>query len=75
MKSCINKIVKDAVAQAIDSVINEGIDFDPHTKTVSYNPSHEENIDTSIDYNPTMDADIVPNVQVWSIFNSSMVYI
>ena len=66
--SRMNKIVSEAVAQSIDSVINEGIDFDPHTKTVSYNPSHEENVDTSIEHNPTMDVGIVPNVQVWSIF-------
>lgn len=68
MKNKINQLVNEAVAQAIDSVINEGIDFDPHTKTVSYNPSHEKNVDTSIEHNPTMDGDIVPNVQVWSIF-------
>lgn len=68
MDNKINQLVSEAVAQAIDSVINEGIDFDPHTKTVSYNPSHEENVDTSIEHNPTMDGDIVPNVQVWSIF-------
>jgi hypothetical protein len=66
--SRMDKIVNEAVAQSIDSVINEGIDFDPHTKTVSYNPLHEENVDTSIEHNPTMDGDIVPNVQVWSIF-------
>lgn len=66
--SRMDKIVNEAVAQSIDSVINEGIDFDPHTKTVSYNPSHEENVDTSIEHNPTMDGNIVPNVQVWSIF-------
>lgn len=66
--SRMDKIVNEAVAQSIDSVINEGIDFDPHTKTVSYNPSHEEYVDTSIEHNPTMDGDIVPNVQVWSIF-------
>ena len=67
MKS-LNKIINKAVARSIDSVINEGIDFDPHTKTVSYNHSHEENVDTSIEHNPTMDGNIVPNVQVWSIF-------
>ena len=68
MKDKINQLVNEAVAQAIDSVINEGIDFDPQTKTVSYNPSHEENVDTSIEHNPTKDGDIAPNVQVWSIF-------
>ncbi len=66
--SRMNKIVNESVAQSTDNVINEGIDFDPHTKTVSYNPSHEENVDTSIEHNPTMDGDIVPNVQVWSTF-------
>ena len=68
MKDEINQLVNEAVAQAIDSVINEGIDFDPQAKTVSYNPSHEENVDTSIEHNPTKDGDIVPNIQVWSIF-------
>ena len=68
MKDKINQLVNEAVAQAIDSVINEGIDFDPQTKTVSYNPSHEENVDTSIEHNPTKDGDIVPNIHVWSIF-------
>ena len=66
--SHLKKIVDEVVKQTIDSVINEGIDFDPQTKTVSYNPSHEENVDTSIEHNPTMDGDIIPNVQVWSIF-------
>lgn len=47
---------------------NEGIDFDPETKTVSYNPSHEDNVDTSLENNPTSDGEIVPGVQVWSIF-------
>ena len=49
-------------------IINEGIDFDPETKTVSYNPTHEENVDTSLENNPTFDDDIVPDVRVWSIF-------
>lgn len=48
--------------------INEGIDFDYESKTVSYNPSHENNVDTSIENNPTFDNDIVPNIKVWSIF-------
>ena len=64
----MNKIVNEVVVQSINRVINDGIDFDPNTKTVLYNHSHEENVDISIKHNPTMDGDIVPNVQVWSIF-------
>jgi hypothetical protein len=73
MKDKINQLVNEAIAQAIDSVINEGIDFDPQTKTVSYNPSHEENVDTSIEHNPTKDGDIVPNIHVCSIFKRKRV--
>ena len=62
--SQINKIV----SESIDKVLNEGIDFDPITKIVSYNPSHEDYVDTSVENNPTMDGDIIPNIQVWSIF-------
>ena len=64
----ITEIIKNEIDSLINSFINEGIDFDPMTKTVAYNPSHEENVDTSLDNNPTMDDDIVPNVKVWSIF-------
>ena len=68
MKNRINQIVNETVTQVIHTIINEGIDFDPQTKTVSYNPSHEENVDTSIEHNPTKDMSIVQNVDVWSIF-------
>ena len=68
MKNRINQIVNETVTQVIDTIINEGIDFDPQTKTVSYNPSHEENVDTSIEHNPTKDMSIDQNVDVWSIF-------
>ena len=52
----------------LNEVVNEGIDFDPKTKTVAYNPSHEENVDTSLDNNPTIDRELVQGVNVWSIF-------
>ena len=51
-----------------DEYIEEGIDFDPNTKTVSYNPSYEDNVDTSVENNPTIDGNLVPNIKVWSIF-------
>lgn len=60
----IDKIIKES----IDAVLNEGIDFDPMTRTVSYNPSHEENIDTSLENNPTIDKGIIKGINVWSIF-------
>lgn len=60
--------IKKIVRNAIDSVLNEGIDFDTTELTVSYNPSHENNVDTSIENNPTADDDIIPGVRVWSIF-------
>ncbi len=62
------KNIDAIVKESINRVLNEDIDFDPMTRTVSYNPSHEENVDTSVEHNPTMDGSIVPNVQVWSIF-------
>ena len=64
----LNKIIKDAVGRAVNSVLNEGIDFDYDKMTVSYNPSHEENVDTSLLNNPTKDNGIIPGIPVWSIF-------
>ena len=64
----LNKIIKDAVGRAVNSVLNEGIDFDYDKMTVSYNPSHEENVDTSLINNPTKDKGIIPGIPVWSIF-------
>ena len=59
------KSIKELV---YESLILKGIDFDRKTKTVSYNPSHEDNVDTSIENNPTVDNDIIKDVEVWSIF-------
>lgn len=64
----LNKIMDEIVEKEIDTTFNEGIDFDPETKTVAYNSSHENYVDISIENNPTIDGEIVPGVQVWSIF-------
>lgn len=48
--------------------LNEGIDFNETDLTVSYNPSHENNIETSEYTNPTLSTKYVPFVEVWSIF-------
>jgi len=61
------KIVR-LTERELNKVVNEGIDFNPKPKTVAYNPSHEENVDTSLDNNPTVDRELVQGVNVWSIF-------
>ena len=48
--------------------LNEGIDIDYDTRTVSFNLAHENNVDTSIEHNPYIDNSIIPNVEVYSIF-------
>lgn len=48
--------------------LNEGIDFDFDTKMVSYNPSHQDNVDTSIENNPSIDLSLIEGLPVWSIF-------
>ena len=69
-ESKLCELIKEGVTEALklNEHIDEGIDFDPKTKQVSYNPSHETNVDTSIENNPEKDNSIVPNVNVWSIF-------
>lgn len=64
----LNQIMDEIVEKKIDTTFNEGIDFDPVTKTVAYNSLHENYVDISIENNPTMDGEIVPGVQVWSMF-------
>lgn len=64
----LNQIMNEILEKEIDTTFNEGIDFDPETKTVAYNSSHENYVDISIENNPTIDGEIVPGVQVWSIF-------
>ena len=64
----LNQIMDEIVEKEMDKTFNEGIDFDPETKTVAYNSSHENYVDISIENNPTIDGEIVPGVQVWSMF-------
>lgn len=68
LKSILEECEGNALNRDDNNCLNEGIDIDTETKTVSYNPSHENNVDLSIDNNPTMDNDIVPTIKVWSIF-------
>lgn len=66
----LNQIMDKIVEKEMDIPFNEGIDFDTETetKTVAYNSSHENYVDISIENNPTIDGEIVPGVQVWSMF-------
>lgn len=64
----LNKIMDEIVEKEMDKTFNEGVDFDTETKTVAYNSSHENYVDISIENNPTIGGEIVPGVQVWSIF-------
>lgn len=62
------KKIRQIIKESIDNILNEGIDFDPTTKTVAYNPSHEENVDTSLENNPTIDNELIKGINIWSIF-------
>lgn len=64
----MKRIISESIKKVLNEDLDEGIDFDVVTRTVSYNPSHQNNVDTSIENNPTVDGSIYPNVQVWSIF-------
>ena len=63
-----NKHLHEIIKKNIKDVLNEGIGFDENRLTVSYNPSHEDNIETSEVTNPTMVSKYGDNVEVWSIF-------
>ena len=63
----INEI-KSLIERMEHKKLYEGIDFDTEKLEVSYNPSHEDNVDTSIENNPSKDESIVPGISVWSIF-------
>lgn len=51
----------------------EGIDIDYVNQEVSYNPSHQDNVNTSVESNPTVDTTTIPGVEVWSIFTRNKV--
>lgn len=48
-------------------LINEGIDIDYISHLVSYNPSHQNNVDTSIETNPTVSTEYGDGIKVYSI--------
>lgn len=48
--------------------LNEGIDINDQKREITYNPNHQDNLDTSVENNPVVDRTIIPGVEVWSIF-------
>ena len=48
--------------------VDEGIDFDKKSMTVWFTPTEEKYVDTSLENNPTIDKEIMTDVEVWSIF-------
>lgn len=56
-----------------EQFVAEGIDTDHTHHIVSYNARHQDNVDTSVESNPTVDASSIPGVEVWSIFTRNKV--
>ena len=52
----------------INEFIDEGIGFDKKSMTVWFTPAEEKYVDTSLENNPTLDKDIMTDIEVWSIF-------
>ena len=70
-------MIKEELQKAIDllenngysvSRLDEGIDIDYDNRKVLYNSSHQKNVDTSIENNPTIDDQIMKGVSIWSVF-------
>ena len=49
-------------------IIKEGIDINYQDHTVSFNPYHENNVDTSVENNPTLNTEYGDGINVYSIF-------
>lgn len=44
-------------------ILNDGLDISYKNRTVSYNPTHEENVETSLETNPTIDISLVTELR------------
>lgn len=66
----LQEVISESVKEVLSlyEEIVEGIDINPQTRTVSFNPNHEENVDASVENSPICDTDLIPGVDVWSIF-------
>lgn len=67
IKEVVKRVVKEVVANQYRPLC-EGIDYNTYNNTVKFTDEHEDNVDTSIEANPSRDERIVNGVKVWSIF-------
>jgi len=51
-KEALRRLIRETLIKEYSNLI-EGIDVDKSTKTISFNNSHEDNVDTSVLINPT----------------------
>lgn len=58
--------IENSLANDILEELKEGIDIDQKNKVVTFNPNHEDNADTSVEYNPNWQS--VMGLDVVSIF-------
>lgn len=59
--------LKEVLNDAVKRILIEGIEVDANGN-VFMTDKHEKLVDTSVDNNPTVLTDFVPNINVWSIF-------
>ena len=64
-KEVLKRLIQETLLKEYCNLI-EGVDIDEETKTVSFNSSHEDNVDTSLLINPTYNN--INGVDVISIF-------
>lgn len=62
----ISKAIKKFTAKK-SKPITEGIDIDYDELTVAYNPSHQNNVDTSLEHNPTISTEYGDGIAVYSL--------
>lgn len=61
------KQLRKMIESSIQNILNEGIDVDIQ-RNVRMTDKHEKLVNTSVNDNPTVLTDFIPNVVVWSIF-------
>lgn len=66
-KASINNILSLIERVEGKKLIKEGIDIDYDNLTVAYNPSHQDNVDTSLENNPTISNEYGDRIAVYSL--------